>query len=112
MTWPRPRRRSRWRRCSASPHSTRSRTVSAATAPPIDGLCVGPRADRWSSSFAPGLRRRSPNCPPADAIRYALNHWDGLARFLDDGRIELDTKCRALHEARGSIEKEQPVRRQ
>jgi hypothetical protein len=28
--------------------------------------------------------------PTADAIRYALNHWDGLERFLDDGRIELD----------------------
>jgi transposase len=28
--------------------------------------------------------------PTADAIRYALNHWDGLCRFLDDGRIELD----------------------
>ena len=27
----------------------------------------------------------------ADAINYALNHWDGLARFLDDGRIDLDT---------------------
>jgi hypothetical protein len=27
----------------------------------------------------------------ANAIRYALNHWDGLARFLDEGRIELDT---------------------
>ena len=27
----------------------------------------------------------------AGAIRYALNHWDGLERFLDDGRIELDT---------------------
>ena len=27
----------------------------------------------------------------ADAIRYALHHWDGLTRFLDDGRIELDT---------------------
>ena len=27
----------------------------------------------------------------AEAIRYALNHWDGLVRFLDDGRIELDT---------------------
>jgi transposase len=26
-----------------------------------------------------------------DAIRYALNHRDGLLRFLDDGRIELDT---------------------
>ena len=27
----------------------------------------------------------------ADSIRYALHHWDGLTRFLDDGRIELDT---------------------
>lgn len=26
----------------------------------------------------------------AKAIRYALTHWDGLIRFLDDGRIELD----------------------
>ena len=24
-------------------------------------------------------------------IRYGLNHWNGLVRFLDDGRIELDT---------------------
>jgi transposase len=28
--------------------------------------------------------------PTAEAIRYALNHWDGLRRFLDNGRIELD----------------------
>jgi hypothetical protein len=27
----------------------------------------------------------------ADAIRYAFNHREGLTRFLDDGRIELDT---------------------
>ena len=27
----------------------------------------------------------------AKAIRYTLTHWDGLTRFLDDGRIELDT---------------------
>ena len=27
----------------------------------------------------------------AEAIRYALKLWDGLVRFLDDGRIELDT---------------------
>jgi transposase len=26
--------------------------------------------------------------PTAEAIRYALNHWDGLQRFLDDGRHE------------------------
>ena len=29
--------------------------------------------------------------PSAEAIRYALNHWAGLERFLEDGRIELDT---------------------
>ena len=27
----------------------------------------------------------------ARIIRYGLRHWDGLTRFLDDGRIELDT---------------------
>jgi hypothetical protein len=27
----------------------------------------------------------------ADAIRYALSRWEGLTRFLDDGRIELDS---------------------
>jgi transposase len=27
----------------------------------------------------------------AEAIRYALARWQGLARFLEDGRIELDT---------------------
>ena len=27
----------------------------------------------------------------AEHIRYALRHWDGLIRFLDDGRLELDT---------------------
>ena len=27
----------------------------------------------------------------ATDIRYALSHWAGLTRFLDDGRLELDT---------------------
>ena len=27
----------------------------------------------------------------AEAIRYGFNHWDGLVRFLEDGRIEMDT---------------------
>jgi len=27
----------------------------------------------------------------AEAIRYALARWDALCRFLDDGRVELDT---------------------
>ena len=25
------------------------------------------------------------------ALRYGLNHWDGLCRYLDDGRIEIDS---------------------
>jgi transposase len=33
----------------------------------------------------------SSKAPIAHEIRYGLNHWDGLIRFLDDGRIELDT---------------------
>jgi transposase len=27
----------------------------------------------------------------AEAIRYALSRWDGLTRFLSDGRIEIDS---------------------
>jgi transposase len=27
----------------------------------------------------------------ARAIRYTLNHWEGLTRFIDDGRIEIDS---------------------
>jgi transposase len=37
------------------------------------------------------LARVSRKAKIADAIRYGLNHWDGLTRFLNDGRIELDT---------------------
>jgi transposase len=37
------------------------------------------------------LAKASRKSPIADAIRYGLNHWGGLVRFLDDGRIELDT---------------------
>src|SRR2546428_11197770 len=27
----------------------------------------------------------------AEAINYALNHWDGLTLFLSDGRVEVDS---------------------
>src|SRR6266571_613024 len=43
---------------------------------------------RW---FEQQLARVSGKSLIAEAIRYGLNHWDGLTRFLDDGRIELDT---------------------
>jgi transposase len=41
--------------------------------------------------FEQQLARVSAKATIAEDIRYALNHWDGLTRFLDDGRIELDT---------------------
>ncbi len=37
------------------------------------------------------LARVPARSPTAEAIRYALNHWEGLVRFLDDGRVEMDT---------------------
>jgi transposase len=37
------------------------------------------------------LERISGSSELAKAIRYSLNHWKGLTRFLDDGRLELDT---------------------
>ena len=37
------------------------------------------------------LARLPGGSPTAQAIRYALNHREGLVRFLDDGRIEADT---------------------
>src|SRR5258706_4716627 len=30
-------------------------------------------------------------CKLGEALGYGLNHWDGLVRFLDDGRIEIDS---------------------
>ena len=37
------------------------------------------------------LGRVSAKAPIAQAIRYALKHWEGLTRFLNDGRIDLDS---------------------
>src|SRR5919107_4658166 len=41
--------------------------------------------------FTAQLARLPGGSPTAKAIRYALNHRDGLERFLEDGRIEPDT---------------------
>lgn len=37
------------------------------------------------------LARVSRSSGLAEDIRYGLNHWEGLTRFLDDGRIEIDS---------------------
>jgi transposase len=59
------------------------------------------RADRRERSrpiiegLEPWLREKlaliSRKTKLAEAIRYALSRWEGLTRFLDDGRIEIDT---------------------
>jgi len=36
-------------------------------------------------------RQVSAKAKLGEAIRYALTRWDGLSRFLDDGRIDLDS---------------------
>ena len=37
------------------------------------------------------LARVSAGSTTAKAVRYTLNHWDGLLHYLDDGRIEIDS---------------------
>jgi len=43
--------------------------------------------------FEAQLRRVSGKSVIAAAFRYGLNHWDGLERYLEDGRIEMDTNA-------------------
>jgi len=44
----------------------------------------------WLEQQLPRISGRS---MLAEAVRYALTRWDGLTRFLNDGRIELDTNA-------------------
>jgi len=50
-----------------------------------------PLALELKSWFEQQLAHVSGKSSIAEAVRYGLNHWDGLTRFLDDGRVELDT---------------------
>jgi len=50
-----------------------------------------PIADAFRTWLEQQLARISGRSTLAEAMRYALARWDGLTRFLHDGRIELDT---------------------
>jgi transposase len=52
------------------------------TRPLVDALRT------WLGEQVAKLPRRSET---AEAIRYGINHWNGLTCFIDDGRIEIDT---------------------
>ena len=89
------RRRSPPRRWSASPRSTEIeaeiRGKSAEDRLAVRQAESRPLVAELRSWFEAQLAKLPARSPTAEAIRYALNHWDGLERFLDDGRIELDT---------------------
>ena len=51
-----------------------------------------PIVDALKTWLSAQLERISGKSSLAEAIRYALRHWDGLSLFLADGCIELDTK--------------------
>ena len=44
----------------------------------------------WLLAQLPALSRKSPT---ADAIRYALNQWQALTRYLEDGEVEIDNNA-------------------
>jgi transposase len=52
-----------------------------------------PRVEALKTWLESELARVSAKSVIAMAIRYGFNHWDGLVRFLEDGRIELDTNA-------------------
>ena len=50
-----------------------------------------PIVDALKPWFEASLGRVSKGGKLGDALAYGLNHWDGLSRYLDDGRIEIDS---------------------
>jgi transposase len=50
-----------------------------------------PLLDAMKTWLEQELGRVSAKSKLADAIRYALRHWQGLSLFLEDGRVEVDS---------------------
>ena len=52
---------------------------------------TAPLISELKATLETGLSGLSRQSDLADAIRYTLSHWNGLIRFLDDGRLEVDS---------------------
>jgi transposase len=86
--------------CDASSHTS---ARMSAPRPRIEVITGVERRRRWSwnqkrplvEAMHVWLTEQLSRIPGAStlakAIRYALNHWNGLVLFLEDGRLELDT---------------------
>jgi transposase len=54
---------------------------------------AGPARDRLREWLETQKPLHPPKSPIFSAIRYGLNHWTELGRFLDDSRIPLDNNA-------------------
>jgi transposase len=54
---------------------------------------AGPIIEELHSWFEEKRRRMFSGSPTLGAINYALKHWHGLVRYLDDGRIDIDNNA-------------------
>jgi hypothetical protein len=71
---------------------------------------AAPLVAELKSWFEAQLARVSAKSVIAGAFRYGLNYWDGLARYLEDGRIENQyQRRRARHAAYCSQSQECPL---
>ncbi len=69
---------------------TRIRGMSAAERMAVRQAESKPLMDAFKTWAEERLKEVSAKSPLATAIRYTLNHWQGLAVFLADGRVEVD----------------------
>ena len=80
---------------NASASSTRSKRRSAPNLRDERKLARQAQSRPLVDAMKPWLEQEHERIPGrsklAEAIRYALSRWDALTRFIDDGRIELDT---------------------
>lgn len=68
----------------------RIRGLSAAGRLAVRQAETKPLMDAFKTWAEERLAEVSAKSPLATAIRYTLNHWDGLTVFLTDGRVEVD----------------------
>ena len=69
------------------------RGQSAAARQAVRQAEAAPLVAELKSWFETQLARVSAKSNIAAAFRYGRNHWEGLVRYLEDGRIEIDTNA-------------------
>ncbi len=95
--WNKPRFADRTEALSGSGPCMGSKNRFAASRRTNAAQCARRNRNRCLTLCASGSRRRlsklSRKSDTTAAIRYALSRWDALARYVDDGRIEIDNNA-------------------